>query len=334
MEEPIHIQWMAKYLSGNMSAQEKSALMAWVAEHDDHRKFFDETILLWRASEAALQPPFQADTQAAWQRLETRLAEPASGSSSTGGKVLSIPLWWLRAAAVILIAIGIGYWWYYTGSAPQPYAVHTPAGRHMQYQLPDGSQVWLNENTHLTFIDSAGLRYATLEGEAFFEVKRMEDKPFVISSGDARTTVLGTSFNVRAYPGEVNVEVTVATGKVQVASAKDASKLVVLEPGATGLLDKSKGTLQKKAVASVNTTAWKNQRLDFDGVALSEVLVALERYFHVQTRVDNETILRCRFHGSYDKPQLDHLLEVLSVSMELEVSRSGDTIVLSGAGCE
>lgn len=334
MEEPVHIQWMAKYLAGEMSEQETAALMAWVAEHEDHRKFFDETIQLWRATDVSHSLSFQTDSGAAWQKLEARLEEPASRVPTENGKLLSIPPWWLRAAAALLLLLSIGFLWRQFGASPPPFAVATQAGQKMQYQLPDGSQVWLNENTRLTYADSAGLRFVTLEGEAFFDVKRMENKRFVIASGDARTTVLGTSFNMRAYPSEDEVEVTVNSGKVQLSSAGNTAEKVILEPGATGLLNKARGVLQKKTVSAVNSSAWKNQRLDFDGAAFSEVLVALERYFHIQTRVDNEYILRCQFYGSYDKPQLDQLLEVIRLSMELEISRSGDTIVFSGAGCE
>lgn len=337
MEEAKHINWLGKYLTGEINAQEKAELMSWVAAHPDNKKFFDEAIHVWSISDGYEDEPFVANTQMAWQNIEQRLDHtgPISGASSATIRRLSIPAWWMRAAAVILLLITVGYGWLqWQNSADQTLALVTQEEEKKEMTLPDGSKVWLNEHSSLSFEQRGGKRLVTLEGEAFFEVKRDEKHPFVISSGQAVTTVLGTSFNVRAYPHETQVEVTVATGKVQFNKKGKEQQALILTPGKAGVLQKENDAAPVIAGGDTQAAIWKESQLSFENQTLGEVLPVLETYFNVRFEVENEAILKCHIQGDYDQPKLNVILQVMQHAMGVESARKDEnTVVLSGAGC-
>lgn len=331
----LHINRIGKFLSGEIDARERTALMAWVEEDPANRKFFEDAVKLWEVSGAFSDQPFESDTQAAWLRLESKI----DGFAGTGGpssaplRRLSISPWWLRVAAVILFVLGIGYWWS-NQTDSHSLVFQTGAREKRELALPDGSKVWLNENSRLSYCEKDGQRHVTLEGEAFFEVKHMDTTPFVIASGDARTTVLGTSFNVRAYPQEAAVKVTVATGIVELKNAEDVQSAIRLPAGTAGVLNLKINERPEKAPVDVNATAWKIRRLQFDNTALEDVFKTLENYYDLHIQVENEAIKHCHFSGVYDQPQLDHLLEVIGISLDLDLHVEGDTLTVKGEGCQ
>lgn len=337
MEEAKHINWLGKYLAGEISAQEKAELMSWVSAHPDNKKFFDEAVHVWGISDEYVDKPFVTNTSLAWQKIETRLSDTSAsgGSSSATVRRLSMPAWWMRAAAVILLLISVGYGWrQWQNNTNQAIAFVTQEEEKEAVTLPDGSKVWLNERSSLTFDQRGGKRLVTLEGEAFFEVKRDEKHPFVITSGQAVTTVLGTSFNVRAYPKEAAVQVTVASGKVQFNKRGKEQQALILTPGKAGVLQKENDTEPVMATGDTRAAIWKEAQLRFENQTLEEVLPILEAYFNVQFELANEAILKCHIQGVYDQPKLSVMLQVMHHAMGIEAEKKNDhTVVLSGAGC-
>lgn len=331
----LHINRIGKFLSGEINARERTALMAWVEEDPANRKFFEDAVKLWEVSGAFSDQPFETDTRAAWARLESRIDSfvGTGGPSSAPSRRLSISPWWLRAAAVILLVLGVGYWWSNLTDSSSMVA-QTGAGEKRELVLPDGSQVWLNENSRLSYLEKDDQRRVTLEGEAFFEVKHMDTSPFVIATGEARTTVLGTSFNVRAYPEEDAVKVTVATGTVELKNAEDVASAIRLPAGTSGVLNLKVNARPEKTPVDVNATAWKIRRLQFDNTELGEVFSAIEDYYGIHVKLENQAINHCHFNGTYDQPQLNHLIEVIGISLDLDLSIQGDTLTVRGEGCQ
>jgi transmembrane sensor len=131
-----------------------------------------------------------------------------------------VPLWrTIAAAAIVLFVIGLVIFYNKTAvNQVQQVLVTSKPGQHLQIKLPDGSEVWLSPATQITYPDhfNTAKREVKLTGEAFFEVVHDTKHPFIISSGNLKTVVLGTSFNVRAYPKASSAEVTVISGKVGV----------------------------------------------------------------------------------------------------------------------
>lgn len=343
MGDAKYLDLIAKYLSGNINEVERSDLLSWAAASEANKLFFDEMIQLWSIS-ADYEEEFETDVDAAWIKLDQKLSvqeKPAPNLENKEAKVVPLrPGRWLLRAAAVLLLLAAGYWWWNgPGLFQDPMiVVETISADRQEHQLPDGSIVWLNENTRLSYDRRFKTRDVQLEGEAFFDVERIEDSPFAILSGDTRTTVLGTSFNVRAYPDEEQVEVTVETGKVRleekVEETTSTEKEVVLEAGKAGLYIKETSELKVVEEKDPNALAWKTRRLVFENESLNEVIKVLERYFGTEIEVSNRKIYNCSWTANLDKdPKLEEVLEIAAFNMDMEIVPTEKGYLIKGEGC-
>lgn len=335
MQEALYIDLIAKYLSGNIEMPERERLLAWVAQSPSNQAYFDEILQLWSASgeyENAFTPPNEAKIESAWQAVEQKISRPAH---TTNIRYLSFGKVLLRAAAVILLLISAAYWIWKPGSDADAFvAITTGAGEKREITLPDGSTVWMNELSRLEYPGDFQKREVILDGEAFFEVRKAHGKTFTIRSGEALTTVLGTSFNVRAYPQEGGVEVTVKTGKVELKSAEASERRVLLSPGDAGVFEKSRKQVLKIEKSNNNSDAWKTHSLTFDDAPVGEVVQALERYFEVDIEVSNEALLKCQFKlNALQNPELEDIFKLMGFTMDIKVTKQKDKYILNGNGC-
>ena len=321
MEDETYIDLIAKYLSGNITPTEKQELMAWVETSEANRAFFEESLQLWGISDNYVEEPFEADLNVAWTTMykklpkeEVQFETKEISTTKKTAKVFSLaPL--LRVAVAACLILGAGYWWYAQEEEPTPtfVAINTGEDERKEVALPDGSTVWLNENTTLTYDSIFSNRFVQLEGEAFFDVARQETNPFRIESGETVTTVLGTKFNVRAYPEEKDVEVTVESGKVAFnKEAEQQKKAVILNKGNSGIYSKKEKEVRKVEKQIVNANAWKTRSLGFESDKYSEVIPSLERFYDIEIEVKNEAILNCVFtFGREANPNLEKIIETI-----------------------
>jgi ferric-dicitrate binding protein FerR (iron transport regulator) len=207
------------------------------------------------------------------------------------------------------------------------------ADESLEIILPDSSHVWLNRNSLITYHNDFNKdRKVTLAGEAFFDVKRNPDKPFLILADEATVSVLGTSFNIKAYSTQTETEVYVLSGKVKLAT-QDERKHVILTPGLLGVLDKNTHVLLTSREADMNALAWKNKELIFKKTPLRDVLKTVRSYFKANIDVKNKAILNCRFTSSFKDPTLPEVLEAISLALNLKVDNQSNTYALDGEGC-
>jgi ferric-dicitrate binding protein FerR (iron transport regulator) len=332
-----HLQLLGKVLSKEASEQEKEALSQWAQEDQDHQQVVDETTLIWDKAEDAL-PPVRPNKAAAWERLQAQLesAAPATPAPKTTIK----PLWYQLAAAVLVVAVGLGWWYQQTLQTasdtltPQLASITTEAGGQQEVRLPDGSKVMLNEKSTLQYASNFEPRTVQLTGEAFFEVVKKEGQPFEIITAKTKTTVLGTSFNVRAYHNQAT-EIAVVTGKVAFETLTDPEQeRVLLLPQEVGTHQDNKGivkTIQK----GNNVLAWKTKQLNFENQALSEVLPILERYYGIAIE-GSESLLNCHYTGNFEQAELEEVLNTIAFTFPngMNIEKTNDKYILTGQGCD
>lgn len=323
---------LAKKLSGNANADEMQLLKNWRKEKVDNDDFAKNAEQLWQISEKYSDRPFVTDKKAAWQAIESKLDVPQKG------KIRQMQPWRkvLRIAALFLCLIGAYWLWNNTTTTTMDefVAFQTYENESKEIELPDGSKIWLNENSSIRYATGFQKRDVTLEGEAFFEVTRMEDSPFEINSGGATTQVLGTSFNIRAYPNEAQVELTVRTGKVAF-SDENKKKTRILTAGKSANYKKSAQKIIENTIIEPNALAWQTKKLTFISTPFSQVEIDLERYYNVEIEVKNPALSNCRFEGgTFEKAKLSEILELLQITMEWKVSRDGAKYIIDGEGCE
>lgn len=223
---------------------------------------------------------------------------------------------WLKIAAsiILLVSMGIGLNQYHTNKATTEKATvayrtkQTSWGQKASITLPDGSVVKLNSGSKITFPEkfSDTLRAVTLEGEAFFDVVKDKNKPFIITSNNLTTSVLGTTFNVEAYQDETNIKVTLATGKVTInAEGKNA----LLIPSEQVVFNKQSKQITAQKVDVKKYLEWKDGVLRFENEALGDAVKKLEKWYNVTITFDNKNLSNCTFTGIFKNERLQTILE-------------------------
>lgn len=350
MEHTLQEDLIGKYLSGELSAGEEGKLMAWVEASPQNREVFEEMVQLWSLSESSPEPVFPVNLPKAWAALDSRIelgedtlvaesvASPAKPALQvvSQSKVRSLNWAWSAAAAVAVLVVA-AWWVFMRDTTPETLAFSTPDNQSRSITLPDQSQIELNENSTLSYTFDGITRKVVLSGEAFFDVEKDPKHPFVIETGEVQTRVLGTSFNIRAYPDEEKVKVSVKTGRVEVRKVektpqKDTPALVLL-PGNTGVYANESATLEKaQDVATEDVDAWQQGTIAFsNGTALSEVIPAVEKFYNIQINADesilNKTINGARF--TRDMSVQDALI-LITLPINGKLTVEGDVFVISG----
>ena len=187
--------------------------------------------------------------------------------------------------------------------------ITTPRGGQYSVVLPDGSKVWLNAASSLSYPVnfSARERRVMLQGEAYFEIARNAGRAFKVVTATQTVEVLGTHFNVDAYSDNAMVRTTLLEGSVKVVTAPGTQ--LMLKPGEQARFNNQTGALQKSNVSEEDVIAWKNGYFIFNDTWLTDVLLQLSRWYDVQ--VDQATIPRIRYSGSI--PRQKTLQEVLAM---------------------
>ncbi|GGF24113.1 FecR family protein [Flavobacterium limi] len=204
-------------------------------------------------------------------------------------------------------------------------------------RLPDGSTVLLNDKSSLKYDQksfNSKTREVTLTGEAFFDIKRNEKKPFIVHTGKVQTKVLGTAFNINAFDSSKNIEVTVARGKVQVG---DAEKIYgVITPNQQIKVNRSTLNFEQNKISAAVVTEWKSNYLILDDINMEEAVALISQKYKVQILLSNEKIRNCRITASFlNEEDLDHVMQVITSVIETEYHyNKAGTVIISGKGCE
>jgi transmembrane sensor len=252
MENPGWEQ-LARYLAGESTSSEKEQVEAWAGESEQNKSELEQIRLLFQASDKYFKMN-RFDTGAAWQKVQQKMVHkvvPIENKRKNAYAFL------LKYAAILILALFAGTAGYYlvTSLSDAKQQIVLAGERTVnEITLSDGTLVTLNSSSTLEYPRkfTSDIREVTITGEAFFDVKPDPDKPFVINAGKMQVKVLGTSFNVRAYPEAEVVEVVVETGIVQVTNRNgevqaDQSNLM-LHPGEKGILYNLPGTLKNHLI--------------------------------------------------------------------------------------
>ena len=270
-----------KYFKGNANIEEEKQILDWVDASDENRKAFQKERMLY---DIAL---FSEEKQSERLKRKTR--------------ILPILQWTARIAAVMIILFGSGLLFkdYRYNKSAQLQTVAVPAGQRAQITLADGTKVWLNSQSTLTYASNFGRqeRNVLLDGEAYFEVSKNEKIPFFVNTETNKVRVVGTSFNVCAYNGSNEFETTLVTGIVDIYTLKGEKPITRLEKGEFfGLYN---GKAQKKILPSYDYLRWKEGLYCFDDSPLSCMFSKLEKYYNVKITVNNPKLLDYHCTGKF-----------------------------------
>lgn len=238
---------------------------------------------------------------------------------------------WVAVAATIalLIIAGIAYQTLLHPPSEQIELVNNTFNK-KEVQLPDGSTIWLNRNSKLTYsrpFDQKG-RTVELEGEAFFEVQSDPARPFFVHAKAVTTKVLGTSFNIEAYPEKERIAVSLVEGSVKVhITDKDS---IILKPGQQFSYDEKTGKGVTEAFLSDEPYAWKNGVIYFNKAPVEEVISTLERWYDIRFELERREIIATQLVHRVEvgKRSLEEVLEDISEVADYTFERQSNELIL------
>ncbi|MEM6841792.1 MAG: FecR domain-containing protein [Bacteroidota bacterium] len=328
---------VAKQITGELTEEEAKELANWQRQRPENDTLVEQTRELWRESKSG-EPFYQPDVEEGWQRFLFR-REQQVNSSSRMMSVDQLPksrslVWWSSIAASVTLLLALGWLWQSRTAETNWQAFATASGETQQLMLPDSSQVWLNSNSTLRYADNFSVENRTvyLEGEAFFDVKQAEGKRFTIFSGGAKTEVIGTSFNLEAYP-KAPVAVQVVSGRVAFSSTNE-DDAVFLEAGEEAVLTENTALVQKQEISNPNFRAWQNNVLKFNNTNLEQIAHQMEEHFGITINLAEPTLANCRYTATFEDATPESVLTTLSAIGNLSYQQQGEQYTLSGAGCQ
>lgn len=304
------------YLNGELSPEEALELEAWIAASDANAQIFADVQKLWQATEAPA--PAKPDVEKAWRNVRFRV-RPQTKTRRLQPVIM-------RVAAAILVLISVYFVWRYAAPGEFVQQIAITEQERQMISLPDGTQVWLNQYSQLTYPVkfSVGERRVKLNGEAYFEVEHNPEKPFLIESGETEVRVLGTSFGLMAYPDSNRSWVQVRSGRVAFYPVGQKEKGVQLSLGESGVFERASGRLTKFDDSDPNLLAWQNDTLIFQETPCLEVFKILEKTFQIKIALDYPPIPNCTYTGVYENQDAKTVMQGLAFVFNLDLEINAD----------
>lgn len=341
-DEKINWDLMAKHLAGETDAAEQEEFSVWLRQSASHTQMVDEIHTTWDSINS-MKEMNQFNVNNGWEKLHSRITasggvQPVKRKETARNResFFRMPLLRAAAAVALLVMLGAGTFGIITliQKGLQMTVVSSGTNDQTQITLPDGSRVFLNAGTKLTYARNFNLRSreVRLTGEAYFDVRHNADKPFIIYTGKAGIKVLGTSFNVQAFKSSGKVEVFVESGSVQLFETENAGNTVIIEPGFVGSMENS--IVEKQKNTDENYMAWKTRRLIFNNTELEKVASGIQDVFKVKVIFEDPAMARCKIGSNFENESLENVLEAICTIYNWKWERKGDRVILSGSGCQ
>jgi len=354
---PEEIQLLiVDFLEGNINDQELNKLNQWIFENDQHLNEFNALKSAWLLSEKSI-PICVEKSVSALSKMKEIIDQ---------GKIIHIkPFWRFSRIAVswlIFFLVGISA----SLIVNKPYQVkreqHTktnitaPLGSKSLVDLPDGTKVWLNADSRITYNNTYGIsdRDVQLTGEAYFIVITNKKIPFIVRTSDVLVKALGTKFNVKAYPNEKTITTTLEEGKIEVTSLSEPSlnKTIFLKPNETATyfkLEKTVGVslaqelkeeisqrIENKSnieiIPDVKTelvTSWKDQTWIIESQPLGTLAPILERRYNIEIDFASDEIMKYKFTGKIQRETIEQIMIALELSAPIQYRIEKSRIILS-----
>ncbi len=307
-----------KYLNGEATAEERAELLQWLEE--------DKDVARWLRADMELAED-RIPQNVKERVLQNVINQEPKGDRRPFRRLSRVLL--VACVFLCLIATGMAGWMLGGGrqvSTNKLLTVRTNLGEHSQVTLPDGTQVTLNALTTISYDCSSvdGKRHITVDGEAFFNVAKDADHPFVVNANALEVTCLGTSFNVRNYQDENNISIVLTEGKVRIEAA---GADMTMEPDSRVVFDRNSATLTKQRVPSENYTCWLSGEVRYNDQTLEDIAAELSRNYHIKVVITSDKLQKERFTGYLGHSSLRNVLDVLCLASNMNYHIDQDTMV-------
>ena len=347
-----------RYLSGEIPEDEAIQMKIWMQESKENRQLFAEYQKLWLSCRAiAGYETEKVQQDGKLVDLKIQNSELQLNLQKVNKRFRT-----LVTAASVALLLGLSTFMYLSTQdatllRPERYfaggEMEVPYGSKSLITLPDGTKVWVNAGSKISYTADFGLteRNVYFTGEAYFDVALMEEVPFFVNTDLVKIKVYGTAFNVKAYKDDDLVEATLDRGAISIIRNDAPDKEINVTPKQKISIRRDNQPLPASptptATAKIATvpvkslevqdlknteviTAWKDNRLVFDQEPLWSLAKQLERRYNVQIRISNDKIKHIRYTGAIKEMPIDQVLEAISTSFPISYHISGTEIALTG----
>ena len=321
---------IGKYLAGEAAKDEMLFVESWAKESEANQKYLQQCKLIFDKSFEAkgLQ---EFDTDAAWMRMKSKLYATEKTIPFRPERSSKHLMW--RIAASIVVVLGIGFFAYQLTISGRNKSIAVISQKETKSDtLPDGSGVFLNKKTELTYTyDKKEKNHVVkLKGEAYFNIHHDDDKTFIIDAAGVYIRDIGTSFNVKAYPEDNTIEVVVEEGKVMFYTDTDSG--IYLSANGKGIYNKGTKTFTIEQPEE-NVLAYKTKFFSFSNTDLLTAVEALNNVYDKKIVLD-KNLHNCRLTVSFNQEDIDEIAAVMAETLGLTLTNSATEIRLEGQGCE
>ena len=329
-----NIDLIRRYLTNEIDSQETVLLENWVLESEENKNIFNKFKKTWALSNTVKST--NIDVNAEWNKIQNKIF-----SSSKETTVKSIQQksnsfnFIFRIAAVVVLSFSIAFSSYYFINKSK-YNTFVAESSVVTQKISDGSIITLNNNSKIVVPKEfdENVRKVKLKGDAFFDVKHDETKPFIIETGKIEIQVLGTSFYVKSQKNSPTIEVIVKTGKVAVRLANDLKNEIILTPDEKGVFTKNNNKLKKISNTDANYLSWKTRFLVFENEKFINVVKKLNETYHTHIVISNPEINNCTITATFNNKSIGAVLNILKATLDLDIKKQKNTIYISGNSCE
>lgn len=333
-------QIIAKHFAGEISDKEAGQLGDWLKASAENEKLFYDLKGEWENLE--LKSTI-SDRSRVLNKVKARIEAEEKQEDKVVRKLFGSTWYKIAASVIVLISISVITWYqiqdpFSTLNAFGYEIEKCDAGNQKEILLSDGSRIYLNGDSRVKYKEDfpGKERNVFLQGEAFFDVARNEQKPFVIGLNKAEVKVLGTSFNVKAYLGDKRMETSVLTGKVSFKYTegifKSNEESMLLVPGEKGVVNSSNKSFNKLQVDNNIDIAWMKKELHFENTTLLEISKTLYRMYGVNFKLTDGSLEDLRITANFENEKLEEIIKILEMTSEFsyKIEKNLITIGLKG----
>ncbi len=318
----INDELLIRFIEKKTSLKENSLVKEWISSSEENQNYFTEFSNFYKAN--SFQKDYnEINVAKDWKKVAARIASIEENKKVR--KLVPSTIWKVVAGLALIISLSL---YLYTSNQIITVVANNSTKK---VELPDGSLVWLNKNSELSYNKnlSGDTRDVELKGEAYFEVAKNPNKPFTVELNETKTKVLGTQFNLKENINK-SVALVLVEGSVSFHTNKEALKVV---PGERIKADIS-GNLTKALNTDLNFMAWKTNRLIFNETPFSKVIYDIEKLHNITFSVQNKALLNCNLTIEFNQESLDNILETLKILYGIEYHLQNDNnYIIEGGGC-
>jgi ferric-dicitrate binding protein FerR (iron transport regulator) len=319
--EDIDTEMLNKYYNHKCSPREVALIEEWLKDIGNSREQVFDILEDWKRS--SLEGDQKELLQSILYKIhyDIHISESKQILKKSKRKKLITIATSVAASVILLIA---GFWLGHTPLLENKniYAeLHVPYGSRINFELPDGSNGWLNSGSTLKYpIQFTGKnRTVFLEGEGYFDVEHNPEKPFIVQTGKLQVVALGTSFNVLAYK-DADKEISLVKGRVvlkKIDNDNTKKQIFELSPGQHLQIDKQTNEVKNVDIEIEKNIAWKEGKLIFRNDPLSNVIKHVEHFYNVNIEVKDNELFKYHFHATFEDETLFEAIRLLSLSSNI-----------------